>query len=643
MEGKVDEYFPEMLARDLEISSAVFAAKNMTAGTPSLSLWVEEKTKPRSMSCPSRLHPLVSERPYHTGSSRVQTLGAIEERDSMVSFIEHQQYATDDTTSDAESLTGTESSMGIEPPSIRLREQSIITTATSLTSTSGHPPSPKDLMAHDRAQEYSWIDVDSDDDADLGEDEEGLTEEQPVALSPRPPTPPSLDSHLTTRPSRELSRPSRIPHPSTHTKNRSLSSGSSTLPRRKHSVNSIDVPLRGDSSKRTSRLSESHCDLRLAARKPRTNALTQRRSLQLCRNTQIYEEAEVETSDSFDGKSFRVDGDSIDLDNDSMMDIDVPSWPRPNTVYMKRSPLPSPLPSVETWLDQSNPTYPSQLLGEDLAKTVPLPPDIIETLRVSIACFPETMLLSSSLTVETIRAYSRKVRQPSTDVWKDFTLLDTTPHNNRRSIWKKVVSHGRESLSSRRHRTQPQHESDDLESSNPGTSMPPTPWAPLRHVFSNCSDYICDALYAHIVAYNYISRVPRSQPPQPPQENRASMATFKQFQNEDIPKKAANLLGISTPHHSAPPAVGRFAKKISSSLRFGKDHMTTTSPSAVQQDNATRNIESGLMRCITRLIATAKLMGQGNTEERMIEQETKEVDMIFVRSLCEIVRIAEEA
>ena len=166
----------------------------------------------------------------------------------------------------------------------------------------------------------------------------------------------------------------------------------------------------------------------------------------------------------------------------------------------------------------------------------------------------------------------------------------------------------------------------------------PAPWASLRHVFGGCSDYICDALYAHIVAYNYVSRVPRNQPA----SQRAS-TSYSKPQSEDIPKKAATLLGLSAPQAHLTPNVGRFAQKFSTPLTamgFGKDEV----PSTTAQDNATRNIESGLLRCISRLVATAKMMAEeGSGEDRLVDVEPQEVDIIFVRSLCEIVRISEEA
>ncbi|KAM5364154.1 hypothetical protein ACJZ2D_011655 [Fusarium nematophilum] len=610
--------FPEMLARDLEMSSAVFAAKNMTAGSPSMAIFYDEKKKKSNRPTLGRI--LAS--PYQSGSVRIQALEAIEERQSMVSFIEQRDYTSEEIASDVESLPASESSGGIEGPSIRLREQSIVTAATSLTSASGSAPSPKDLLSPERAQEYSWIDMDSDDDDDMEIPEEPAAPEQSAALSPRPPTPPFTEPRFDITVMMETSQLPRslrkaCAYDNSHTVHeRQISTMSTEAP---------PIPPRKTSLSHSTGAPDS-------AFRPKTPCL-ERTSTESQRQYHQSPDYGSHFRDEPDNNTILLKSDfgsiELELEEDTFDDYPSP-LSRPETVYIQETPPPSPLPTVESWLDGSNPPCLPQIPVDDLAKAVPLPPDIIETLRVSIACFPETMLLSSSLTIETIRSYSKKVRQPSTDnMWPEPS---GDPAHPRRSIWKKVVSHGRESIAPRRHRSHPY---DD------GSAMtPPAPWGSLRHVFGGCSDYICDALYAHIVAYNYVSRVPRSQP-----THRTSTSSSKKSQ-DDIPKKAASVLGLSAPqqpqqHQHLSPNVGRIAKKFTTPFAHcGKDEMTTTA-----QDNATRNIESGLLRCISRLVATAKMMAEEGSggDDRMVDVEPQEVDMIFVRSLCEIVRISEEA
>lgn len=620
--------FPEVLVRDLERSSSVFMAKNMTAGMPSAPVWFAEDQTTHGIMGPSRI--ITS--PYQSGSVRVQNLGSIEERQSMVSFLEHRGQGVDEIESDEESESLSESSEAIEVPSIKLREQSIVTTATSLTSASGNPPSPKDLMSPTRSQEYSWIDVDSDDDDEPEPQsrEQLNTLEETAALSPRPPTPPNTEPTFDITVMMEAPKPrlhrvcsyiDESPKQSKHKRQFSVKSmDAPTIPPRKTSLTSA-TDLLGT----TPRIVIPSFDSRMG---PDSQGYTK----QLPSYTQRFR-------DETDNNTILLKSDfgSIELeieDEDTFMDHCPPPPPlsRPDTVYIEQTPPPSPLPTVESWLDDSSPPCLPQIPVDDLAKAVPLPPDIIETLRVSIACFPETMLLSSSLTTETIRAYSKKVRQPSVDAWSEPANDSSTLHP-RKSIWKKVVSHGRDSTSTRRQRLH-SYESN----THSGAAASPVPWASLRHVFPGCSDYICDALYAHIVAYNYVSRVPRNQP----LGQRASTSDSKQ-QGENIPKKAASLLGLGATQLNPSPSVGRFAKKFSAPLTvmgFGKEETST----ATVQDNATRNIESGLLRCISRLVATARMISEGGAgEERLMDTEPpQEVDRIFVRSICEIVRLSEE-
>ncbi|KAF9779388.1 hypothetical protein IL306_001933 [Fusarium sp. DS 682] len=623
--------FPEMLARDLERSSSVFMAKNMTAGMPSAPVWfAEDQTISRGIMGPTRI--ITS--PYQSGSVRVQNLGSIEERQSMVSFLEHRRHGVDEIESDEESDSSSQSSEAIEVPSIKLREQSIVTTATSLTSASGNPPSPKDTLLQERGQEYSWIDVDSDDDDEPEPEfrEQLATPKETAALSPRPPTPPN------TEPTFDITVMMEAPRPRLHRACSCIDESPKQINqhKRQFSVKSMDaptIPPRKTSLTSATDPLDTTPRIVIPSFDSRANPNGQGYTKQLSSYTQRFR-------DETDNNTILLKSDfgSIELEieeEDTYMGHYPPPPPmsRPDTVYIEQTPPPSPLPTVESWLDDSNPPCLPQIPVDDLAKAVPLPPDVIETLRVSIACFPETMLLSSSLTTETVRSYSRKVRQPSVDAWSE-PATDSSTLPPRKSIWKKVVSHGRDSTSTRRQRL---HSYDS--NTHSGAAASPVPWAPLRHVFSGCSDYICDALYAHIVAYNYVSRVPRSQP----SGQRASTPDSKQ-QGENIPKKAASLLGLGTPQVSHSPSVGRFARKFGAPLTvmgFGKEETST----ATVQDNATRNIESGLLRCISRLVATARMISEGGAgEERLMDTEpSQEVDMIFVRSICEIVRLSEEA
>jgi hypothetical protein len=256
------------------------------------------------------------------------------------------------------------------------------------------------------------------------------------------------------------------------------------------------------------------------------------------------------------------------------------------------------------------------------------------------------MLLTSSLTVETVRSYAKKMRH---HVVEASSISGDSTQPLRKSLWRKVVDYKKSSQPSEakvltRHSVSRQ--GSIAESSKLPDPDGPKPWAPIKNVFGHCSDYICDALYAHIVSYNYVSALVARNPVPLAGAGRSNSLSMKDSHaQDDIPKKAASLLGLAVSAEAA-ARMGQVSKRLSSPLGdWHKDGIMTsrnTAPSS--QDNALRVIQSGLLRCMARLIATAKLMAEnGQGEERMIDLEAEDADMFFMRSLCEIVRMAEEA
>lgn len=181
-----------------------------------------------------------------------------------------------------------------------------------------------------------------------------------------------------------------------------------------------------------------------------------------------------------------------------------------------------------------------------------------------------------------------------------------------------------------------------LQSPSSSSLESPKPWASIRNVFGNCSDYICDALYSHIVAYNYISalvaRYPSSIGP-------GRSCSPVELQGDDIPKKAASLLGLNEASVVNSAAASVRSGKRNSYTHWSRDDVRTASPVGISasQDMAMRNIQTELLRCIRRLIATARLMSEsGAAEEKMVEMDMEDADVLLMRSLCEIVRVNEE-
>lgn len=636
MGPKADDYFPEVLARDLDSSTDLFTAKNMTAGSPATVLPVE-KTRRKHKSCPTR--PSIPVR-HHSASARVQSLGAIQERNVIVSFLDQQEHKQsqpqlDYATSDVESNSGTDASGSVAPPSFRYRERSIATAATSVTTTSWKP-SPKDSPALDGEHETSWMEIDSDDE----EQPEQQPDEIVESPTPRPPTPPDSSTAPRMHPNMEPRGPWSCNNP-LHHKSHSVGGPAPIIPPVRRSSKHAPV---GDLARSSSTRMKSIDDSRWARSYSPQPPSTPRSRIRVL-HSRAGPEDDANTIHNVPAviEPQALTDDGLGSDN-GLENYETTTWNRPNTVYIRPSPPPSPLPSVQAWLNNSVLPYAPGMGKDELSRAVPLPPDVVETLRVSIACFPETMLLSSSLTVETIRTYSRKVRHPNLDL-RDLPQHPSPSHSTRKSVWRRVVSYrkGSSHSDSNRPRGSSSSNQGSLPSSASSSSIEaPPPWMPLKHVFGCCSDYICDALYAHILAYNYISAlIPRNASPLKP---RIGGPNTNDTQSEDIPKKAASLLGLAGAPDGNSLGTHRLARKLSMARLSWVPGKELPSTGGAAQEQTARDIQAGLMRCIGRLVATARLMAESGTgEERMVEMEAKESDVLFTRSLCEIVRISEDA
>lgn len=152
--------FPEILARDLEVSEATFLAKSLTAGTPIRSL----ATGPKQP-----LYDSIDAQSPHVhwddASLEERGLGIIDEG-SYLSDI------SDNGTSEVASLTsdsGSDSGPDMEPPSVRMRQQPVCTAATSVMEQC--LPAKEQLnyslvALEDSYQGQSWIDLDMEDSDD---------------------------------------------------------------------------------------------------------------------------------------------------------------------------------------------------------------------------------------------------------------------------------------------------------------------------------------------------------------------------------------------------------------------------------------------------------------------------------------------
>ncbi|KAL6872012.1 hypothetical protein J3F83DRAFT_760391 [Trichoderma novae-zelandiae] len=622
LDHRLDGYFPELLAQDLEFSKIIFEARSMTAGSP-------------ATSCLS---------PYQSAYTRVQTLGAIQERNSMVSFLDQQEDTkSGDAASDSCSATETEASSVYDaaPPSFMTRHRPSMDLKSASSDSMNRnllPLSKLSLLLPSESSRggSSWIETDSD----AGDDDVGLYGAT-LHLSPRPPTPPEFEVGIDSRPS------SGNMHKLLHRKSHSAATAAA-LASGQHLSNSTTQVWRPSSTQyaRHSHTQmqcpdspESICMPMPLYAPPGSHSQSLHYLPDGVPSRRASNRSSMRSANSHEAA--RLSNEDVKTEyNQFMSSIDSKYAPRLDSVYIRPSPPPSPLPSVQMWLNGSAQLFSLPFQSDELARVVPLPPDVMETLRVTTACFPETMLLSSSLTIETIRTYSRKARNPVVDL---ALLPGPRCHTamSKQSLWRRVVKRGS---------PQPCQRTRDVHTPTASLLQSPSvtsldslkPWVSVKNVFGNCSDYICDALYSHIVAYNYVSALVARYPTS--LSNGRSSSPVASL-HEDIPKKAASLLGLNEGSTMTSAASIRSARRFSSSHWGREDLMTTsTSSTSTSQDMALRNIQTELLRCIRRLIATARLMAESNTtDEKVVEMEVEDGDVLFMRSLCEIVRVNEEA
>ncbi|EAQ89613.1 hypothetical protein CHGG_06232 [Chaetomium globosum CBS 148.51] len=90
------------------------------------------------------------------------------------------------------------------------------------------------------------------------------------------------------------------------------------------------------------------------------------------------------------------------------------------------------LPDLRRWVEATSETFAASQKSTSYtpsAPGIPLPPEVIESLRVSIACFPETMLLTSSLSIETIRATLSIPHKAATLLGMDDPISAAAPYS----------------------------------------------------------------------------------------------------------------------------------------------------------------------------------------------------------------------
>ncbi|KAH7362550.1 hypothetical protein B0T11DRAFT_328603 [Plectosphaerella cucumerina] len=662
--------FPEMLARDLDLSSLVFAAKNMTAGPPSRSLAYEEEswhtpaTSPRGLHSPALVPPIV----------RFKS-----------SNLRDAHEASDKLADDQVSLSSSSSASGhcfseVEPAS-DVRHQSVVTSATSVTGGRNSALSQKRRNSAGHDTNASWIDFEPE--LEAAEDINIRTSN--IIIPKRPvletvvqtdvATPaPQRAATATGEDGRSSDPFANFSKPASRTWSLQLQHQRPFYPGQPLDSIEIIVPQRRSSLRNQLEGFNPALLGELLTQAQAAEPLSLPPTPIKATPDPAEEEDETSVLTLEDSKNdiqpwFRyVDRDDDDTPGDSLKP--------PGEGQGATLPL-TPTENVQTWLEDSLESIPL----EDQSRRMRLPPEVLDTLRVSTSCFPETMLLCSSLSIETIRSYSRKYKHPAHDV---PSRLQTPPPSPKRWKWSNVLGH-RRSASSLRPRDSLRNIPDSHDAAAPPTTAPSQPpWPRLRNVFPNGADHLLDTLYAHLVAYTYVSSFcpargaaaaitaskPLSSELRRPTPRRCSTPDRtsalppvesprkSKDSNHDIPRKAASLLGLqdatgstvtlnfanaSLPPPVHPPVTHRLLRKRSSFL--DNIRASRLPPQLTAESAPLRELQLALGRCIARIVAALRAGVEGDEAILLLADEdpkVAEIDPVLIRTLCEMVRCCED-
>lgn len=670
VEPTMDECnFPELLVRDLDISSLVFAAKNMTAGPPTRNLaydedsWHTPASSPQPPHSPALAAPIV----------RFKSIQSIPSKSATQTQERRASVSSSGSSYSEHSLSEA------EPASVR--HHSVITNATTVTGGRNSALSHKRRNSVDHDTNASWIDFEPE--TDNG-DEEAEARGNSIIVHGRPI---SLSRLISPEGGAEIRLDAQLPRASTaHGEDSRVSNPFANFSRPASRTCSLQLHHQ-------QRFGEGGQPL-----EPIEIVVPQRRSS--LRHQDEYKSVlaeeltarlEAQQAQSEPGpaeESAIIDGDDEvpgleDLKDeiepwfryvDQTKDHVVSDNSNPLASNSKHRPRHTPQASaaehVQTWLDDSLETLPS----EEHGRRMRLPPEVLDTLRVSTSCFPETMLLCSSLSIETIRSYSRKMRHPPLEA---PIKLQTPPPSPKRWKWASVLGQRRSasSLKSRdisQQRQMPEPKtSDDLVAMSNAPSGGQVQWARLRNIFPAGSDYLLDALYAHLVAYAYVTSLcPPRQSPTPLDDKRRTIrpssperssteSPRKSKDSNDIPRKAATLLGLpdaagndpstqSPPASQSPGAAGpQPGRLVRNKPSFMEGMRASRMPPAAPADlSSLRDLQLSLARCIARIVSTLRNNPADGDEMAILADEevsSTEIDPLLVRTLCEVVRCCEEA
>lgn len=684
----MDCNFPELLAGDLGRSEDVFRARNLTAGAPIVSAAGDETG--RRLSPQDNSLGVPSSQPRDI-LSRMKSLQMV----SRESYSEVMAHLHVEPRNSIES-TSSGSSGGMEPPSIAGREVSVFTAATSVTS-GRFSPSDKSNSPTDKisVSNHSWVDLAMGD--NKGNKNKNNQHHNNPHISPPyletcrslgnidpPPIPPrarpaiSNDSRSMSLGYRKARGAATQPFSAFSSPGKVLNAA--TQPPAPHVLEGVRIKQPTEFPTRRSSLIASTDLLSLPTRRISTrsppslrqfipsdvprlqpNATPTRRPSSPGRVSVYQEDEEARSMLSLTDEEDERD----EEEEDRMMDLAV-TTPKSKQEIATPAIL-SPMADLDQWMEESSISlsHLPQPTKDYQGSRIHIAPEVLDTLRISVACFPETMLLCSSLSIETLRGHSKKIRYRTPNGYGTSQMSLNLPDDTAKSFkWKWLTTKRMPEPSPTKLQVRKGHMELSAAAIDPQSQD--IDWQAVKNIFPKGTDHLCDALYAHIVAYNYISVLcPRSavvsqvvrpstqQSSQPSISDTSSVRSSSHFDGNKIPFKAASLLGLQNdsaatiapprdiPSLSKPrPLRGKasFIKKRENAKSFGP----SASRSPDDHDQSLRDLRLGLAKCITRLVGTLRLTSNDSSTSLAKPTDMKDIDPLFIRALCEVVRCNEE-
>ncbi|KAI0476507.1 hypothetical protein GGR56DRAFT_476411 [Xylariaceae sp. FL0804] len=563
---------PELLAGDLEKSGDVFSSRHLTAGAPAPGL-ADDRSR-RCFSMQTSMPPTFSSQHRDT-LIRAKSLQALDQI-----FAQPFLDGGDGPRRSISSVSSSECSDEMRPRSSHHGDGSVITAPTSINSdTHPLPTSHKKPKLAERRPGDSWMDLDMEDAVmmpsaserrhsmvDIESSRQQLTrrkhleELRSMSLNSRVDrlsafyatsqgrggtesqrSPLVSPSHVPARRSSLRHQEYPVPAQFLFARSSSASRNDASTPKPAPPAHRISQPARGQEELKVP------ADIAPARPSLSSEIGSQHRQLRLSRASMVtaLHAPEVERTMSPDSTTPPADCPIQTRSfsrgaHDEAEDSDRPISPAPPSEMVKDvgelrrdfpmltpdpedEQLASDLSTVDAWLETSyNSMFPHglQSRGDGLIAPLPLPPNVLEMLRLAVTCFPDTVLTCSSVSIETIRSHSRRLRyraDPPRSHSRDPAFRDD--RQARPSMWRWISGGSKGSSSSSGNNNnnrsqsdpQPGREKPEPLATASGALLGGSPaavrpaWAALKNIFPGASDYLCDALYAHVLAYNYIT------------------------------------------------------------------------------------------------------------------------------------------